>query len=69
MVTIIYKLSVANLECVVWLTENTDINSNKFNYFYLTMSLRVENTSIEKRKDEEIVDFIFSNNASINYDT
>ena len=69
MVTIIYKLSVANLECVVWLTENTDINSNKFNYFYLTMSLRVENTSIEKRKDEEIVDFIFSKNASINYDT
>ena len=69
MVTIIYKLSVANLECVVWLTENTDINSNKFNYIYLTMSLRVENTYVEKRKDEEIVDFIFSNNASINYDT
>ena len=69
MVTIIYKLSVTNLECVVWLTENTDINSNKFNYFYLPMSLWVENTSIEKRKDEGIGDFIFSNNASINYDT
>ena len=38
--------------------------------FFLPMSLRVEDSSVEKSKDGEIVDFIFSKDASIaRYDT
>ena len=69
-VTIIYKLSVTNLEFTLGLTENTDANGNKINDFFLPMSLRVEDTSVEKSKDGEIIDFIFSKDASIaKYDT
>ena len=52
------------------LTENIDVNGNKINDFFLPMSLRVEDSSVEKSKDGEIVDFIFSKDASIaKYDT
>lgn len=69
-VTIIYKLSVTNLEFTLGLTENTDVNGKKINDFFLPMSLRVEDTSVEKSNDGEIVDFIFSKDASIaKYDT
>ena len=69
-VTIIYKLSVTNLEFTLGLTENTDANGNKINDFFLPMSLRVEDTSVEKSNDGEIVDFIFSKDASVaKYDT
>lgn len=69
-VTIIYKLSVTNLEFTLGLTENTDDKGNKINNFFLPMSLRVEDTSVEKSDDGEIVDFIFSKDASITrYDT
>ena len=69
-VTIIYKLSVTNLEFTLGLTENIDVNGNKINDFFLPMSLRVEDSSVEKSKDGEIVDFIFSKDASIaKYDT
>ena len=64
-VTIIYKLSVTSLEFTLGLTENTDANGNKINDFFLPMSLRVEDTSVEKSKEGEIVDFIFSKDASI----
>lgn len=38
--------------------------------FFLPMSLRVEDTSVEKSNDGEIVDFIFSKDASVaKYDT
>ena len=69
-VTIIYKLSVTNLEFTLGLTENTDDKGNKINDFFLPMSLRVEDTSVEKSNDGEIVDFIFSKDASVSkYDT
>lgn len=64
-VTIIYKLSVTNLEFTLGLTENIDANGNKINDFFLPMSLRVEDSSIEKSYDGEIVDFIFSKDASV----
>jgi hypothetical protein len=57
-VTIIYKVSVTNLEFTLGLTENIDVNGNKINDFFLPMSLRVEDSSVEKSKDGEIVDFI-----------
>lgn len=69
-VTIIYKLSVTNLEFTLGLTENTDEKGNKINDFFLPMSLRVEATSVENSNDGEIVDFIFSKDASVaKYDT
>ena len=63
-VTIIYRLSVTNLEFTLGLTENTDKHGNKINDFFLPMSLRVEDSSVEKSNDGEIVDFIFSKDAS-----
>ena len=63
-VTIIYKLSVTNLEFTLGLTENVDNQGNKIDDFFLPMSLRVEDTSVEKSNDGEIVDFIFSKDAS-----
>ena len=69
-ITIIYKLSVTNLEFTLGLTENIDINGNKINDFFLPMSLRVEETSVEKSKGGEVVDFILSKDASVKkYDT
>lgn len=69
-VTIIYKLSVTNLEFTLGLTENTDDKGKKVNDFFLPMSLRVEDSSVEKSNDGEIVDFIFSKDASTaKYDT
>jgi hypothetical protein len=64
-VTIVYKLSVTNLEFTLGLTENMDDNGNKINDFFLPMSLRVEDSSVEKSNDGEIVDFIFSKDTSV----
>ena len=68
--TIVYKLSVTNLEFTLGLTENTDDKGNKINDFFLPMSLRVEDSSDEKSNDGEVVDFIFSRDASVSrYET
>ena len=64
-VTIVYKLSVTNLEFTLGLTENVDDSGKKINEFFLPMSLRVEDSSVEKSKDGDIVDFIFSKDASV----
>ena len=63
--TITYKLSVTNLEFTLGLTENTDRGGNKINDFFLPMSLRVKDSSVEKSNDGEIIDFIFSKDASL----
>ena len=49
-VTIVYKLSVTNLEFTLGLTENVDNSGNKINDFFLPMSLRVEDSSVEKKQ-------------------
>lgn len=64
-ITVTYKLSVSNLEFTLGLTENIDSEGNKINDYFLPMSLRVEDSSVEKSTDGEIVDFIFSKDASI----
>lgn len=64
-VTIIYKLSVTNLEFTLGLIENRDNHGNKINDFFLPMSLRVEDSSVEKSNDGDIVDFIFMKDASM----
>ena len=63
-VTIVYKLSVTNLEFTLGLTENIDSHGNKVNSILLPMSLRVEDSSVEKSDGGDIVDFIFSKDAS-----
>ena len=63
--TIVYKLSVTNLEFTLGLTENLDANGNKVNNFFLPMSLRVEKSSLDKSVDGEIVDYIFMKDASV----
>ena len=63
--TITYKLSVTNLEFTLGLTENIDRGGNKINDFFLPMSLRVKDSSVEKSNDGEIIDFIFSMDASV----
>ena len=63
--TITYKLSVTNLEFTLGLTENTDRGGNNINDFFLPMSLRVKDSSVEKSNDGEIIDFIFSKDASV----
>ena len=68
--TVIYKLSVTNLEFTLGLTENTDSIGNKIDDFFAPMSLRVEESSVKRSKEAEIVDFIFSKDASADrYDT
>ena len=62
--TVVYKLSVSNLEFTLGLTEDLDSNGNKLSDCYLPMSLRVEDSSVEKSNDGEIVDFIFSKDSS-----
>lgn len=69
-VTIVYKLSVTNLEFTLGLTENADSEGRRINDLFLPRSLRVEDTSVEKSNGGEIVDFIFAKDASIaSYDT
>lgn len=63
--TITYKLSVTNLEFTLGLTENIDRGGNKINDFFLPMSLRVKDSSVEKSNDGEIIDFIFSKDTSV----
>ena len=63
--TIIYKLSVTNLEFTLGLTENIDKQGKRINEYFLPMSLRVRDASIEKSKDGDIVDFIFCKDASL----
>ena len=63
--TITYKLSVTNLEFTLGLTENTDKAGNKINDFFLPMTLCVKDSSVEKSNDGEIIDFIFSKDASV----
>lgn len=63
-VTITYKLSVTNLEFTLGLTENLDNHGKKINDYFLPMSLRVKDSSVEKSLDGDIVDFIFAKSAS-----
>ena len=69
-ITIVYKISVTNLEFTLGLVENTESNGNKINDLLFPMSLRVEDSSVKRSNDGEIVDFIFSKDASVKlYDT
>lgn len=69
-VTIVYSLSVTNLEFTLGLIKQKDSNEEKVNNYFIPMSLRVEKTSVEKSKGGEIVDFIFAKDASVDkYDT
>lgn len=62
--SVTYKISVTNLEFTLGLVENVDKQGKKVNNLFLPMSLRIEDSSVEKSTDGEIVDFIFEKDAS-----
>lgn len=63
-VTVVYKLSITNLEFTLGLIEKNGTN------IYLPKTLRVEDSSVERSNGGEVVDFIFSKDASLTkYDT
>lgn len=69
-ITIVYRLSITNLEFTLGLVENTDRSENSTNNLFVPMSLRVENSSVKRSEYGEVVDFIFSKEASmVKYDT
>ena len=61
-ITIVYKLSVTNLEFTLGLIESKDQQQKDL---FLPMSLRVEDSSIERSNGGNIVDFIFAKEACI----
>lgn len=63
-VTITYKISLTNFEFTLGLTENINADGNKVNDLFLPMSLRVKDSSVERSKSGEVVDFIFEKDAS-----
>ncbi len=63
--TIKYKLSVTNLEFTLGLIENIDRNGHMINELLFPMTLRVEDSSIEKCAGGEVVDFIFMKDSSV----
>ena len=62
--SVVYKLSVTNLEFTLGLTEDIDSNEHKKSGLFLPMSLRIEDKSVENSDDGDIVDYIFSKSAS-----
>lgn len=64
-ITIVYKLSVTNLEFTLGLIESKDQQEKKQKDLFLPMSLRVEDSSIERSNGGDIVDFIFAKEACI----
>ena len=62
-VTITYQISVTNLEFTLGLVEDQDNHGKKHSELFLPMSLRVEDSSVEKSLGGEIVDFIFFRDA------
>lgn len=62
--SITYKLSVTNLEFTLGLVQQTDNNGNAMPNRFIPMTLRVEDSSINKSGGGEVIDFIFSKDAS-----
>ena len=62
--SITYKLSVTNLEFTLGLVQQTDNNGNAMPNRFIPMTLRVEDSSVNKSGGGEVIDFIFSKDAS-----
>lgn len=58
-VTFTYKIGVTDLDFTLALSENTDLDGNIINDWWIPRSLRVKDKAIESSRDGEIVDFIF----------
>lgn len=63
--TIVYKLSVTNLEFTLGLVKDANIAQGRLQEYYLQMSLRVHDSSVERCHAGEVIDFIFSKDASL----
>lgn len=68
--TLTYKIGVTNLDFTIGLTENINRQGVKINDWFLPRTLRVKDMAPENSEDAEVVNFIFSKNASSgSYDT
>ena len=63
--TIVYKLSVTNLEFTLGLVKDANIAQGRLQEYYLPMSLRVHDSSVERCNAGEVIDLIFSKDASL----
>jgi len=61
-ISLVYKLSITNLEFTLGLSEGT-LNTNGRKLFY-PVSLRVKDSAVERSSGGEIVDFVLSKDAS-----
>lgn len=62
--SVLCKLGLTDLNFTIGLVENIDLTTgNKINDWMLPRTLRVNDKSIEKSKDAEMIDFIFSKDA------
>lgn len=59
-----YKLGLTNLEFTIGLTANTDTAGKTINDWLLPRTLRINDKSIEKSKDAEFIDFVFSRSVT-----
>ena len=62
--TLLYKLSVSNLEFTIGLTENRGQDGSKINDWFLPRTLRVKDKPVENSSCSEFVDFIFAKEAT-----
>lgn len=61
--TFTYGLGITNLDLTLCLIEDTDIKGNLLSSYYVPMSLRIKDKSIEMSNEGEFVDFIFEKSA------
>lgn len=62
---IIYSQNLAGKTFLYVYGDDKDNTGNKINDLFLLMSLQVKDSSVEKSNDGEIIDFIFSKDASV----
>ena len=60
--TLIYKLSITNLEFTLGLSDGEDTTDGRKLFYPVT--LRVKDSSVERSSGGDVVDFIFSKDAS-----
>ena len=63
-VTLTYKIGLTNLDFTLGLTENTDVNGNKINDWFLPRTLRTKDNAIDISSNAHFIDFVLEKGAS-----
>ena len=63
-VTLTYKIGLTNLDFTLGLTENTDVNGNKINDWFLPRTLRTKDKAIDISSNAHFIDFVLEKGAS-----